>query len=324
MTDHQPPASVESNALSSQHSQHSPRDPSARHCGLVAVVGAPNAGKSTLVNALVGQKVAIVSPKAQTTRTRLMGVAIEGDTQLLLVDTPGIFEPNRRFDRAMVAAAWGGTEGADVIALVVDGKGGLGPKVTEIVEALKGRSEPIYLVLNKVDLADKPKLLLYAERLNALLPFAETFFISAQTGDGVGHFKQVLARALPQGPWHYPEDQVSDASERALAAEVTREQLYLQLHAELPYASVIETEKFVDREDGSAEIHQQIMVERASQRAIVLGKGGARIREIGARARAELAVLLDRPVHLYLHVKVKPGWDEDRGIYRDLGLDWVE
>ena len=295
-----------------------------RHCGLVAVVGAPNAGKSTLVNALVGQKVAIVSPKAQTTRTRLMGVAIEGDTQLLLVDTPGIFEPHRRFDRAMVAAAWGGTEGADVIALVVDGKGGLGPKVTEIAEALKGRPEPIYLVLNKVDLADKPKLLLHAERLNALLPFAETFFVSAQTGDGVPHFKQVLAKALPAGPWHYPEDQVSDASERAMAAEVTREQLYLQLHAELPYASVVETEKFTDREDGSAEIHQQIMVERPSQRAIVLGKGGTRIKEIGARARAELAVLLDRPVHLYLHVKVKPGWDEDRSVYRDLGLDWVE
>jgi GTPase len=294
------------------------------HCGLVAVVGAPNAGKSTLVNALVGQKVAIVSPKAQTTRTRLMGVAIRDETQLLLVDTPGIFEPRRRLDRAMVAAAWGGAEGADVIALVVDGKGGLGPKVTEIAEALKGRTEPVYLVLNKVDVADKGKLLVHAERLNELLPFAETFFVSAQTGDGLAGLKNALAAAMPPGPWHYPEDQVSDASERALAAEVTREQLYLQLHAELPYASVIETEKFTDREDGSAEIHQQIMVERPSQRAIVLGKGGARIKEIGARARAELAVLLDRPVHLYLHVKVKPGWDEDRGVYRDLGLDWVD
>jgi len=295
-----------------------------QRCGLVAVVGAPNAGKSTLVNALVGQKVAIVSPKAQTTRTKLMGVAIRDETQLLLVDTPGIFEPKRRFDRAMVAAAWGGAEGADVIALVVDAKGGLGPKVTEIAEALKGRSEPIYLVLNKVDLADKPKLLLHAERLNALLPFAETFFISAQTGDGVAELKNAFAAAMPAGPWHYPEDQVSDASERALAAEVTREQLYLQLHAELPYASVVETEKFEERADGSAEIHQQILVERVTQRAIVLGKGGARIREIGARARAELAVLLDRPVHLYLHVKVKPDWDEDRSVYRDLGLDWVD
>ncbi|MEH3103813.1 MAG: GTPase Era [Sphingomonas phyllosphaerae] len=324
MTDPEENAPPESNAPASQHSQHSASDAGAQHCGLVAVVGAPNAGKSTLVNALVGQKVAIVSPKAQTTRTRLMGVAIEGDTQLLLVDTPGIFEPKRRFDRAMVSAAWGGTEGADVIALVVDGKGGLGPKVTEIAEALKGRPEPIYLVLNKVDLADKPKLLLHAEKLNALLPFAETFFISAQTGDGVAHFKRELAKALPAAPWHYPEDHVSDATERAMAAEVTREQLYLQLHAELPYASVVETEKFTDRADGSTEIHQQIMVERTSQRAIVLGKGGARIREIGAKARAELAVLLDRPVHLYLHVKVKPGWDEDRGVYRDLGLDWVE
>ena len=254
------------------------------HCGLVAIVGAPNAGKSTLVNALVGQKVAIVSPKAQTTRARLMGVALRDETQLLLVDTPGIFEPHRRLDRAMVAAAWGGTEGADVIALVVDGKGGLGPKVTEIAEALRGRSEPIYLVLNKVDLADKGKLLTHAERLNAILPFAETFFVSAQTGDGLPELKDALAAAMPAGPWHYPEDQVSDASERALAAEVTREQLYLQLHAELPYASVVETEKFEDRADGSAEIHQQILVERQSQRAIVLGKGGTRIREIGARA----------------------------------------
>ena len=294
------------------------------HCGLVAVLGAPNAGKSTLVNALVGQKVAIVSPKAQTTRARLLGVAIEGERQILLVDTPGIFEPKRRLDRAMVAAAWGGTEGADLLALVVDGKGGVGPKVTEIAEALAGRPEPKYLILNKVDVADKPKLLLHAEKLNAIIPFAETFFVSAATGDGLPELKRALAAAMPEGPWHYPEDQVSDASERALAAEVTREQLYLQLHAELPYAAAVETEKFTDREDGSAEIHQQILVERPSQRAIVLGKGGARIREIGARARAELSALWERPVHLYLHVKVKPGWDEDRSVYRDIGLDWVE
>jgi GTP-binding protein Era len=293
-------------------------------CGLIAVVGAPNAGKSTLVNALVGQKVAIVSPKAQTTRTRLMGVAIEGDTQLLLVDTPGIFEPTRRFDRAMVAAAWGGTEGADVLALVVDAKGGLGSKVTAIAEGLKGRPEPKYLILNKVDIADKPKLLLHAERLNALTPFTETFFVSAQTGDGVAELKQALARAMPAAPWHFPEDQVSDAPERTLAAEITREQLYLQLHAELPYASAIETERYTEREDGSVEIHQQIMVERPTQRAIVLGKGGTRIKEIGARARAQLSTLMDRPVHLYLHVKVRPGWDEDREVYRDIGLDWVE
>jgi len=295
-----------------------------QHCGLIAVVGAPNAGKSTLVNALVGQKVAIVSPKAQTTRARLLGVAIEGDTQLLLVDTPGIFEPRRRFDRAMVSAAWGGTEGADLLALVVDAKGGLGAKVTDIAEALKDRLEPKHLILNKVDLADKAKLLLHAERLNALVPFAETWFVSAATGDGLPELKRALAAAMPAGPWHYPEDQVSDATERALAAEVTREQIYLQLHAELPYASAVETEKFEERADGSVEIHQQVLVERPTQRAIVLGKGGARIREIGARARAELATVLDRPVHLYLHVKVKPGWDEDRQLYKDIGLDWVE
>ena len=293
-------------------------------CGLIAVVGAPNAGKSTLVNALVGQKVAIVSPKAQTTRTRLMGVAIEGDAQLLLVDTPGIFAPQRRLDRAMVAAAWGGTEGADLICLVVDGKGGVGSKVTAIAESLIGRPEPIYLILNKVDVADKPRLLLHAERLNALLPFAETFFVSAGTGDGLPELKAVLAAAMPEGPWHFPEDQVSDATERALASEVTREQLYLQLHAELPYASTVETEKYTDRADGSVEIHQQILVERPTQRAIILGKGGVRIKEIGARARAELATITGRTVHLYLHVKVKPGWDEDRGVYRDIGLDWVE
>jgi GTP-binding protein Era len=295
-----------------------------QRCGLVAVLGAPNAGKSTLVNALVGQKVAIVSPKAQTTRAKLLGVAIQDEVQLLLVDTPGIFDPRRRLDRAMVAAAWGGTEGADVLAFVVDAKGGLPAKVVEIAETLKDRKEPVYLILNKVDVADKPRLLLHAERLNAIAPFAETFFVSATTGDGVPEFKNALAAAMPAGPWHYPEDQVSDATERALAAEVTREQLYLQLHAELPYASVVETEKFIDREDGSAEIHQQILVERPTQRAIVLGKQGARIREIGARARAELAALWERPVHLYLHVKVKPGWDEDRSVYRDIGLDWVD
>ncbi len=297
---------------------------SEQSCGLVAVVGAPNAGKSTLVNALVGQKVAIVSPKAQTTRTKLLGVAIEGDAQLLLVDTPGIFEPKRRLDRAMVAAAWGGADGADVLALVVDAKGGLGSKVTDIVTSLKDRPEPKHLILNKVDIADKAKLLLHAERLNDLVPFAETWFVSAQTGDGLAELKTTLAKLMPAGPWHYPEDQVSDATERAMAAEVTREQLYLQLHAELPYASAIETERFEERADGSVEIHQQILVERPTQRAIVLGKGGVRIREIGARARAELVTIMDRPVHLYLHVKVKPGWDEDRALYRDIGLDWVE
>ena len=295
-----------------------------QRCGLVAILGAPNAGKSTLVNALVGQKVAIVSPKAQTTRVRLMGVAIEGETQLLLVDTPGIFEPKRRLDRAMVQAAWGGAEGADVLALVVDAKGGLGSKVTDIAEAIKDRREPKYLILNKVDLADKGKLLLHAERLTGLVQFDEVFFVSASTGDGLPELKAHLAARMPEGPWHFPEDQVSDATERSLASEVTREQLYLQLHAELPYASAIETEQYLEREDGSVEIHQQILVERPTQRAIVLGKGGARIKEIGARARAELSGIMGRPVHLYLHVKVRPGWDDERDVYREMGLDWVE
>ncbi|MGK6353780.1 GTPase Era [Sphingomonas sp. DT-207] len=294
------------------------------HCGLVAVVGAPNAGKSTLVNALVGQKVAIVSPKAQTTRARLMGIAIEGGTQLLLVDTPGIFTPERRLDRAMVAAAWEGAEGADLIALVVDGKGGIGPKVQQIIESLAGRPEPKILILNKVDVADKPRLLSHAAKLNEALRFDETYFVSAQTGDGVPELKAALAARMPAGPWHFPEDQVSDATERMIAAEVTREQLYLQLHAELPYASAVDTEKYSERADGSVEIHQQILVARETQRAIVLGKGGSRIKEIGARARAELSRIMGVPVHLYLHVKVNPKWEEDRSLYREIGLDWVD
>lgn len=294
------------------------------HCGVVAVVGAPNAGKSTLVNALVGQKVAIVSPKAQTTRARLMGIAIEGATQLVLVDTPGIFTPERRLDRAMVAAAWEGTDGADLIALVVDGKGGTGAKVQQVIDSLASRPERKILILNKVDIADKPRLLGHAAKLNEMLPFDETYFVSAQTGDGVPELKAALAAAMPESAWHFPEDQVSDATERMIAAEVTREQLYLQLHAELPYASAVETEKYSERPDGSVEIHQQILVARDTQRAIVLGKGGARIKEIGARARAELSRIMGVPVHLYLHVKVNPKWQDDRALYRDIGLEWVE
>ena len=298
--------------------------PPPQRCGLIAIVGAPNAGKSTLVNALVGQKVAIVSPKAQTTRVRLMGIAIEGEAQMMLVDTPGIFEPRRRLDRAMVQAAWGGASEADLIAFVVDGKGGLGPKVEPIAQALKDRPEPKILIVNKVDIADKAKLLVHAERLNQWATFDETWFVSAATGDGLPELKAALAKAMPEGPWHFPEDQVSDATDRMNAAEITREQLYLQLHAELPYASAVETEKYSEREDGSVEIHQQILVERASQRAIILGKGGARLKEIGSKARAEIGQSLGRRVHLYLHVKVNPKWDDDRGLYRDIGLDWVD
>jgi GTPase len=293
-------------------------------CGIVAVVGAPNAGKSTLVNALVGQKVAIVSPKAQTTRTRLMGVALSGETQIVLVDTPGIFEGKRRFDRAMVQAAWGGAADADLIALVIDAKAGLGAKVEAILTGLASRPEKKLLVLNKVDIADKEKLLRHAQRLHEQLDFAETLMISAETGDGVSDLKTRLAAAMPEAPWMFPEDQASDATDRVLAAEITREQIFLQLYQELPQACAVETEKYSEREDGSVEIHQQILVARDSQRAIVLGKGGARLKEIGSKARAELAGLLGVKVHLYLHVKVSPKWDEDRSLYRDIGLDWVE
>ena len=295
-----------------------------QHCGLIAVVGAPNAGKSTLVNALVGQKVAIVSPKAQTTRVRLMGVAIEGESQLLLVDTPGIFEARRRLDRAMVSAAWGGTSDADLIALVIDAKAGLTRKTEALVQSLAERREPKIVILNKVDVTPKEQLLELATKLDAALNPETIFMVSATTGDGLAGLKSALAARMPEGPWHFPEDQVSDATDRMLAAEVTREQLYHQLHAELPYASAVETEKYEERKDGSVAIHQQILVGRPTQRAIVLGKGGARIRQIGEAARQELAQLLGRKVHLFLHVKVKPDWEEDRGLYREIGLDWVE
>ena len=293
-------------------------------CGLVAVVGAPNAGKSTLVNALVGQKVAIVSPKAQTTRTRLMGIAIAGESQTLLLDTPGIFDPRRRLDRAMVAAAWGGTQDADLVALVIDATTGFSGRIEAMLDTLQGRREAKILVLNKVDIADKQALLTLAGQLNERVAFEDTFMVSATTGDGIADLKAALAARMPEGPWHFPEEQVSDATDRMLAAEVTREQLYLQLHAELPYASAVETEKYEERKDGSVAIHQQILVGRPTQRAIVLGKGGARIKEIGAAAREQLSQLLGRKVHLFLHVKVKPDWEEDRGLYREIGLDWVE
>jgi len=293
-------------------------------CGFVAVVGAPNAGKSTIVNALVGQKVAIVSPKAQTTRTRLMGVAMDGETQIVLIDTPGIFAPTRRLDRAMVAAAWSSLEEAEAILVMVDAAAKLTGRVERVLEGIANRPEKKYLVLNKVDLTKKDKLLTIATELNGRVAFDETFFISASSGDGVPELKAHLAALMPEGPWHFPEDEVSDAPERMLAAEITREQLYRQLHEELPYQSTVETEKFTNRPDGSAEIHQQILVARDNQRAIILGHKGERIKEIGSRARAELTELLGRKVHLFLHVKVKANWDEDRGVYRDMGLDWVD
>ncbi|WP_426267855.1 GTPase Era [Sphingomonas sp. LHG3443-2] len=291
-------------------------------CGLVAVIGAPNAGKSTLVNALVGQKVAIVSPKAQTTRARLMGIAIEGQSQILLVDTPGIFSPKRRLDRAMVKAAWEGAESADRLVLVVDAAASIGQRVETVLEGIEGRPEPKILILNKVDIAKKGDLLKLATELSARLQPEEVFMISATSGDGVADVKKHLAAAMPEGPWHYPEDQLSDATDRMVAAELTREQLYLQLHAELPYASAVETEKWEERKDGSAVIHQQILIERDSQKAIVLGKGGSKLKAIGAAAREAIGEHLGRKVHLFLHVKVNPRWSEDKGLYEDIGLDW--
>lgn len=295
-----------------------------QRCGLVAVLGPPNAGKSTLVNALVGQKVAIVSPKAQTTRARLMGIAIEGESQILLVDTPGIFAPRRRLDRAMVKAAWEGAEDADRVLIVVDAAAKLGERVEGMLEGVEQRREPRILVLNKVDLARKEDLLVLAARLAERLAPEAVFMISATLGDGVADLKRHLAAAMPEGPWHYPEDQLSDATDRMVAAELTREQLYLQLHSELPYASAVETEKWEDRKDGSTVIHQQIFVGRDSQKAIVLGKGGSRLKEIGAAAREAIGQHLGRKVHLFLHVKVNPRWEEDRALYREIGLDWAD
>jgi GTP-binding protein Era len=292
--------------------------------GFVAVIGAPNAGKSTLVNALVGQKVAIVSPKAQTTRARLMGIAIHGTSQILLVDTPGIFAPRRRLDRAMVAAAWGGAGDADLILLVIDSAGGFNREVERILEGLNERQNPLWIALNKVDLVKKPKLLELASRLTDQLNPDKVFMISAANGEGVMDLKTALAEVMPEGPWLYPEDEVSDATDRMIAAELTREQVVNQLHQELPYATVVETETWEDRPDGSTEIRQQILVERDSQKAIVIGKGGSRLRTIGERARAEIAEHLGRKVHLFLHVKVNPRWDEDRSIYREIGLEWAD
>jgi len=292
--------------------------------GFVAVIGAPNAGKSTLVNALVGQKVAIVSPKAQTTRARLMGIAIEGAAQILLVDTPGIFEPRRRLDRAMVAAAWTGAQDADLILLVIDAAAGANAEVERIISSLGARQHPLFLVLNKIDLVKKEKLLGMSVNLTSRLNPDKVFMISATQGDGVADLKHALTEAMPEGPWLYPEEEVSDATDRMIAAELTREQIVNRLHQELPYATAVETETWEDRPDGSTVIRQQILVERDSQKAIVIGKGGQRLKAIGAASREEIAHHLGRPVHLYLHVKVNPRWDEDRGLYREIGLEWAD
>lgn len=304
----------------------------ATRAGFVAVVGAPNAGKSTLVNGLVGSKVSIVSPKVQTTRMRVIGIAMADipDTgagasraQVILVDTPGIFRvAKRRLERAMVAAAWQGADDADLVALVVDAERGIGQETKAIAERLKDSKTPRILVLNKIDLVARETLLSLTAELNAIVPFERTFMVSALKADGIDDLLAAFALAVPPGPFLYPEDQAADLPLRLLAAEVTREQVFLQLHQELPYEAAVETEKWEDRPDGSVRVEQIIYVQREGQRAIFLGKGGARIKQIGARARHELSQMLERPVHLFLHVKVSERWAEDPSHYRTIGLDY--
>jgi GTP-binding protein Era len=291
-------------------------------CGFVAVLGAPNAGKSTLVNALVGNKVTIVSPKVQTTRALVRGIAIEGGAQLIFVDTPGIFAPRRRLDRAMVTTAWAGAQDADIVCLLIDAKRGLDEEASAILERLPDIKQPRVLLLNKIDLVSKPKLLALVQLATERCAFAATFMISALTGDGVADVRTWLAAHVPEGPWLYPVDQISDAPLRDLAAEITREKLFLRLHQELPYRSTVETEQWTELKDGSIRIEQTIYVERESQRKIVLGARGQSIKAIGADARRDIAEIVGKPVHLFLFVKVREGWGEDPERYRAMGLEY--
>jgi len=294
----------------------------ARRCGFVALVGAPNAGKSTLLNQLIGAKVSIVSPKVQTTRSRVLGIVIEDAAQLVFIDTPGIFAPKRRLERAMVAAAWAGTGDADAIVLLVDAMRGVDEDTRRIIDGLKSARRHAVLALDKIDRVEPPRLLPLADALRREGIFDAVFMISGLTGDGVADLKRHLAASVPEGPWLYPEDQLTDLPQRLIGAEVTREQVFLQLHQELPYATFVETDSWEERADGSLRVAQTIHVQRESQKAIVLGKGGRQIKEIGARARAELERLLGRTVHLFLFVRVSENWTEDRERYRDMGLEY--
>ncbi len=298
-----------------------PREQQTR-CGFIAVIGAPNAGKSTLVNALVGAKVSIVSRKVQTTRALIRGIAIAGSAQLVFIDTPGIFQPRRRLDRAMVTTAWGGAHDADIVCLIIDAKRGMDEETDAILGRLGEVRQPKALILNKIDLVDKPGLLALAKAANDRAAFAATFMVSAVTGEGVAALKEWLAANVALGPWHYPEDQISDAPLRSLAAEITREKLFDRLHQELPYQSTVETESWTEQKDGSVRIEQTVYVERESQRKIVLGKGGQTIKAIGAAARREIAQLIEAPAHLFLFVKVREGWSEDPERYREMGLEF--
>ncbi len=296
--------------------------PAATRCGFVALIGAPNVGKSTLVNALVGAKVTIVSRKVQTTRALIRGIAIENNAQIILVDTPGIFLPKRRLDRAMVSTAWSGAHDADLVCVLLDAKAGIDEEAEAILTKAASVNHEKILVINKVDLVQREKLLALAQAANERMPFARTFMISAISGDGVDDIRKTLAEMVPPGPFLYPEDQMSDAPMRQLAAEITREKIYQKLHQELPYQSTVETDKWEERKDKSVRIEQTIFVERESQRKIVLGKGGATIKSIGADSRKELTQILDVPVHLFLFVKVRENWGDDPDRYREMGLDF--
>lgn len=289
-------------------------------CGFVAVVGEPNAGKSTLLNRLTGAKLSIVTPKAQTTRFRVLGILMHSDSQVLLVDTPGIFTPRRRLDRAMVAAAWTGVRDADLTLLLVDAKAGATEAVRAIASALVEQNRRCWLVLNKIDLVPAPKLLPLTAALSTLAPFQQTFMVSAATGDGVEALADALASAVPDGPHLYPDDDLTDLPDRLLAAEIVREQIFLQTHEEVPYATTVETENWQERKDGSVRIEATVYVARPGHKAILIGEKGQRIKEIGAKAREQLATLLERKVHLFLNVKQRAGWDEETARLRAIGL----
>jgi len=290
--------------------------------GFVALIGAPNAGKSTLLNALVGSKVSIVSRKVQTTRALVRGIAVEGEAQIVFVDTPGIFKPKRRLDRAMVTSAWGGAGDADVVALLLDVRRGVDEEAEAILAKLPELKQPKVLILNKIDLIERSRLLELAAKLNEKVPFVHTFMISALNGDGIETLRRQLAGMMPEGPWLYPEDQISDAPLRMLAAEITREKIYERLHEELPYQSTVETDQWQVRPDGSVRIEQTVFVERDSQRKIVLGKGGQTIKAIGQLARKEIAEIAEAPVHLFIFVKVRENWSDDPERYREMGLEF--
>ena len=294
----------------------------AMRCGFVALIGAPNAGKSTLINQLVGTKVSIVSRKVQTTRALVRGIAIKDAAQIIFVDTPGIFTPKRRLERAMVTSAWGGAGDADAVALVLDARKGVDEEAEAIIEGLQNIKQDAFLILNKVDLVERPSLLKLAEDVNARFPFKETFMVSALTGSGVPKVLERFAALMPMSHWLYPEDQVSDAPLRMLASEITREKLFERLHDELPYRSTVETDQWQERKDGSVRIEQTIFVERETQRMIVLGKGGQQIRTIGELARKEIGLEIEKTVHLFLQVKVRENWSDDPARYREMGLEF--